>query len=119
METPDQMLHRLEKMGRNKVRALIGLRHFERKTLPLVKGWLDRKDEEESEAQVREVLADTDRALENTRRLARQSSSGAIKLAARAERAAGRAQRLATIALAFASLSTLVAFLSLFALALR
>ena len=119
LETPDHLLQRLEKMGPDKVRALIGMRHFEGKTLPLVKGWLDRREKEESKAEVRDVLADTDRALENTRKLARQSSSGATKLAARAERAARRAQRLATIALVVASISTLVAFLSLFALAIR
>ena len=130
METPDQMLDRLEDLGPERVRALVGMRQFEKKTLPLVKGWLQRKDEEmeqlllaAAEQRARPdgepIPAEAERALQNTRTIVRQTSAAARQHAASADATAQRAWRMAVVALIVASVGAVASFLSLFVLALR
>jgi hypothetical protein len=126
LETPDQMLARLETMGPDRVRALMGMRRFEKKTLPLVKGWLKRKDDELAKALLEAAEsrdgaspAETERALHNTRTIVRQASASAHKLARSADETAQHAWRLALVALVVASLGAVASFLALFILALR
>jgi len=121
VDTPEQMLQRLEAMGEDRVRAHIGMRQFESKALPLVNGWLSRREKERSEASdnLDPAKADAERVLHNTRALVRQSSSAATRAAIRAEERARQSWRLALVALIVASAGTIVSVLSLFALAIR
>lgn len=117
VETPDQMLERLDRMGLKRVKSLTALGHFEKKAAPLVKGWIERRE--------RELLgptpepADPDQelrmAVEEASRQAQQAKAGAKA----AQKAALKAQRTALIAITIAGIGAVISILSLFALAIR
>ena len=114
METPDEMLARLDRMGEDRVRALLGQgEHFEPNTWPLVRGWLESKGKKRNGD--RDSLPNIYAAFENVRTVARQAAEAAEK----ADEKAMKAQLYATIAIAVGSASALVAVLALFALAIR
>ena len=51
METPDQVIEKLEIMGEDEVRQRLSQGHFHSKKIPLVTGWLQRKDQGRAEQQ--------------------------------------------------------------------
>jgi len=119
METPDQLLQRLDNMGEGRVRQLMANRYFKPKALPLVNGWLTQKDEERERLKPR---PDAEEALEKTRKLAREAHESVKKaneVAARADEKARKANRLAMTAIGVGSGALLVSVLALFALAIR
>jgi hypothetical protein len=120
METPDQLLERLDRMGEDRVRGLLGREYFESKQVSLVQGWLSRK--EQARVGNHAAKPDFDEALGRARALARQASEAAASAresAARAGENAVKAQRVAMIAVAIGSAGLLVSVLTLFALAIR
>ena len=46
LETPDQLLERLDSMGLDNAKNLLARKHFEPKAVGLVQGWVSRKEEE-------------------------------------------------------------------------
>lgn len=112
LETPDQMLERLERMGLDHVKNLLESNHFDPKTLGLVHGWVARKAEEQNptpaapkpEAVAQEAL---------------QTARQAIREARNLRVAAAKTQRLFTIAIAVAGAGFLVSVLTLFAISIR
>jgi hypothetical protein len=117
VETPDQMLERLDRMGLDRVKSLIARGHFEQKTLPFVKGWIERKE--------RELVgpppepAETDQKLRMAvEQASRQAQQGEADAKAALE-AAHQARRMALIAITVAAIGAFVSILSLFALAVR
>lgn len=115
METPDELLARLDRMGEERVRALLCKKYFEPRTLPLVEGWISRKEQERSGNGGRARQQDLGVALEKARTLAGKASE-ASKLAAEN---ANKAQRLAIVAVAVGAAALLISILALFALAIR
>ena len=116
METPDEMLERLDRMGEDRVRALLGRGdHFEPKAVPLVRGWLERRDKKRETNGDRETLPNLYRSFERLRTSGRQ----AVEAAELAEELATKAQRMALIAAVIGGASLLVSVLALFALAIR
>ena len=116
METPDEMLERLDRMGDDRVRALLGRGdHFEAKTVPMIRGWLERRAKKRESNGDRETLPNLYRSFERLRTTARQ----AVEAAELAEELATKAQRLALIAAVVGGASLLVSVLALFALAIR
>ena len=115
METPDELLARLDRMGEDRVRALLGRDHFEPRTQPLVRGWLERAEKSRSGNGRGEDGAALLKSLDETRRAARKAQEAADK----ADGSAKKAQRLALIAMTLGSAAMLIAVLALFALALR
>ena len=113
METPNQLLERLEKMGEQRVRGLLANPHFDPKALPLIQNWLSGKQPERDGG--RPAKQELDEALEKARALARQAGESAKK----ASEVARKANRMAFAALAAGSLGLLVSILALFVLALR
>ena len=112
LETPDQMLERLERMGLERVQSLLATKHFDPKTLGLVQGWIARKREEQNptpDGPAPEVVA-----LE-----ALQTARKATSDVRRLHVAAAKTQRLALIALAVAGSGLLISILTLFAIAIR
>jgi hypothetical protein len=121
METPDQLLARLDTMGEARVRGLLAKEYFEPKTLSLVQGWLSQKERERTGAK-RTPEEDRDEALRQARALAQEANAAAaqaLELARKADELARRTGRLAMVALALASFSSLISILALFALAIR
>jgi hypothetical protein len=115
METPDELLVRLDRMGEERVRTLLGRDYFEPKAVSLVRGWLERAEQVHSgngRAMDGPALLES---LEKARRGARQAWEAAEK----ADATARKAQRMALIATTVGSAAMLVAVLALFALALR
>jgi len=109
METPDEMLARLDRMGEERVRALLGKGdYFEPKTVSLVRGWIERKERKRESNGDRDALPNLQAALDKVRADAH-----------RAAKAAEKAQRFAMIAIGVGAASALVAVLALFALAIR
>jgi uncharacterized MAPEG superfamily protein len=115
METPDQLLARLDRMGEERVRALLCKKYFEAHTLPLVEGWISRKEQERSGNGGRAPQQDLGAALDKARTLAGRASEAA----ARATENANKAQRLAIVAVAVGAAALLISVLALFALAIR
>jgi hypothetical protein len=115
METPDELLARLDRMGEERVRSLLGRKYFEPKAVSLVQGWLERLEQARSGNGGAVPGAALLEGLEQARRAARESRAAAE----RANESARKAQRLALIATTIGSVSMLVAVLALFALALR
>jgi hypothetical protein len=116
METPDEMLERLDRMGDDRVRALLGRGdHFEAKAVPMVRGWLERREKKRESNGDRETLPNLYRSFERLRTTARQ----AVEAADLAEELATKAQRMAQIAVVVGGASLLVSVLALFALAIR
>ena len=113
LETPDQLLERLDRMGLDHVSNLLTKNHFEPKTLGLVQGWISRKEEERNPTAP--AAPELDPVVQEALRTARQ----AIREARRVREDAAKTQRLATIAIAVASAGIVVSFLSLFAIAIR
>ncbi|NIM01309.1 MAG: hypothetical protein GTN89_10795 [Acidobacteria bacterium] len=111
LETPSQMLERLERMGLDRVKALLEKDHFDPKTIGLVAGWIKRKQEEENPAP---TAPPADEVAREALKIARQAAAGARQ----AHVGAAKAQRMATIGLAVAGAATLVAILTLFAAAI-
>ena len=114
LETPDQLIKRLEHMGLDHAKNLLARQHFERKAVGLVQGWIARKEEERNPTPPPEA-AKPDPAVQEALKTARQ----AIREARRVREAAAKTQRLATIAIAVASAGIVVSILSLFAIAMR
>ena len=112
LETPNQMLERLDRMGLERVRALLEQDHFDPKTIGLVTGWIKRKEEERNPTP---AAPPTEEVAREALKAARQAVSEARK----ARVVAAKAQRLSTIGLAVAGAATLVAILTLFATAIR
>ncbi len=112
LETPDQMLERLERMGVDRVETLLESDHFDPKTLGLVHGWIKRKEEERNptapapnfEEMAQEALKTARQALHEDRK------TRVVAL---------KNQRLATIAVAVAGTGLLISILTLFAIAIR
>ena len=122
MESPDQLLGRLDRMGEERVRALLGRKYFEPKTVPLVKGWLSKQEQERRGSGNRVDVLDVGEVLEQVREVARHASEAAVKAqecATQAGETARRTQRFAVIAIAVGSAGLLVSVLALFALAIR
>jgi hypothetical protein len=115
METPDELLARLDRMGEERVRTLLGRDYFEAKALPLVRGWLERAEQARS-GNGRTMSGS---ALVESLEKARRGAQKAWEAAEKADACARKAQRLALIAVSVGSASMLVAVLALFALALR
>jgi len=120
METPDQLLQRLDVMGEERVRALLGSKYFEPKKIQLVQGWLDKIDDARREDLPREPTAEE--LVETARIQAKEAAESAAKArerAAEAVVAARKAQRTALIAMTVGATGLLVSTLLLFAMALR
>jgi len=115
METPDELLARLDRMGEERVRALLCKKYFEPKALPLIEGWISRKEQERGGNGGREAQQDFGAAIEKARTLAGRASESAK----RATENANKAQRLAIAAVAVGSAALLISVLALFALAIR
>lgn len=112
LETPDQMLERLERLGLERVQSLLGTNHFDPKTMGLVQGWIKRKEEERNPTpKVRTAEEIAQEALQ----VARQATKEARKLRA----VALKTQRTAQIAIAVAGAGIAISFLTLFAFAIR
>jgi hypothetical protein len=117
METPNQLLERLDRLGEQRVRHLIARKHFEPKKVPLVEGWLERQEQARIAA-----MPDPDAEAKKAQEQAREAMAKARKAseaAAKADANAGKAQRLAIIATAVGSAAVLVSVLALFALAIN
>jgi hypothetical protein len=115
METPDELLARLDRMGEDRVRALLGREYFEGRAVPLVRGWLERVEKARSGNGDAVPGAALLEGLEKARRAVRETKEAADQ----ANASARKAQRLALIATTIGSVAMLVAVLALFALALR
>lgn len=113
METPEEMLSRLERMGEARVRGLIASGHFAPKAMGLVKGWLGEKEK----ASVPQPPAPAEPDL--AARKAAAAVKKATDVAAAASRLAVRAHRLAIVAIVIGGAGLLAAILTLFAMALR
>ena len=112
LETPDQMLERLERMGIERVKSLLATQHFDPKTIGLVNGWIQRKEEERNPTP---AAPKTDEIAQEALKTARQAIREARKMRA----AAVKTERMATIALVVAGAGILVSILTLFAIAIR
>jgi len=112
LETPDQMLERLERMGVERVTTLLESNHFDPKTVGLVHGWIKGKEEAQNPTP---PAPKVDEIAEEALKTARQAIREARKLRA----AALKTQRLATIAIAVAGAGIFVSILTLFASAIR
>lgn len=122
METPDQLLQRLEAMGEERVRALLARRYFESRQTPLVQGWLAKLEQARSEAEEPPAVPDAAELLQRARDLARQAEKAASAAQHRASEAATLArasQRLSLIAVTIGSIALLVSSLLLFVAANR
>lgn len=108
MQTPDEVLEDLERMGEAAVREKLAAGHFAARKTPLVEGWLQRKE------QVREELQ---RERETRAQPPRDRSAEAAALAQQARLAAERATRQAQIALVLAALGVLLGTAALIATA--
>jgi hypothetical protein len=115
METPDELLARLDRMGEERVRALLCKKYFEPQTLSLVEGWISRKEQERGGNGGSAPQRDFGAALEKARTLAGRASEAAT----RAAENANKAQRLAIVGVAISSAALLISILALFALAIR
>jgi hypothetical protein len=117
VETPDEMLERLDRMGLKRVKSLTALGHFEKKAAPLVKGWIERRERELLGPTPEPVdpLQELRMAIEQASRQAQQAKAG-VKAA---QEAALKAQRTAFIAITIAAIGAVMSILSLFALAIR
>jgi uncharacterized MAPEG superfamily protein len=115
METPDELLARLDRMGEERVRALLCKKYFEPRTIPLVEGWVSRKEQERAGNGGRIPPRDFGAAIEKARTLAGRASEAA----ARATETASKSQRLAIVAVAAGSAALLISILALFAMAIR
>ncbi len=112
LETPDQMLKRLDRMGLERVKSLLETDHFEPKTIGLVQGWIKRRTEEQCpspaapkpEVVAQEALTAARQAIRETRKL---------------RVAELKTRRMATIAIAVSGAAFLVSILTLFASAIR
>ncbi len=112
LETPAQMLERLDRMGLERVKALVESGHFEAKTIGLVTGWIKRKEEERFPTTPEPSAEEVAREALKT---ARQAQAEARK----ARHAAASARRASTIALVVAGAAAVIAVLGLFAAAIR
>ena len=65
METPDQVIEKLELMGEDEVRMRLAQGHFHSKKIPLVTGWLERR--EQNRAQQQAVVARQQARVEDKR----------------------------------------------------
>jgi hypothetical protein len=117
VETPDQLLERLDRMGLERVKSLILRGHFEQKAMPLVKGWIQRKERElyGSAPEPVDPNQNLHAAVEQAARQAQQARAGAKA----AGEAASKAWRMALIAITVAAIGAVVSIMSLFALAIR
>jgi len=112
LETPDQMLERLDRLGLDRVKSLLGTDHFDPKTIGLVQGWIKRKEEELNPTP---TVRSADEVAQEALQTARQAKVEARKLRA----IALKTQRTAQIALAVAGAAIVISFLTLFAFAIR
>ena len=112
LETPDQMLERLERMGLERVQTLVETNHFDAKTIGLVHGWVKRKIEEQNPTRPAPKIDEiAQEALKTARQAIREErKTRAITL---------KTQRLATIAIAVAGAAVFISILTLFASAIR
>jgi hypothetical protein len=117
VETPEQLLARLERMGEERVRVLLGRRYFESRTLPLIQGWLSRKEQARAPAP-HAAPSESEEALRRARQ-ADEAATAARALAAQAVDGANAAHRFALFGIVFGSAGLLVSILALLALALR
>ncbi len=118
METPDQLLERLEQIGLGRAKSLLVMNHYEGKARNLVKGWIARKEEElkAPPAPTPPVAAPPPAAaVQETIRMSRR----AIREAQATREVMAQMRRLNTIAIATATAAIVVSILSLFAVALR
>ena len=116
-ETPDQLLERLELMGLKRVKGLVAQKHFEKKAIPLVKGWIERKEQELCPST--SEPAETDQNLRMAVEQASQQAQQAEAHAKAAQEAAIKAKRTASIAVTIAVIGAVISILFLFALAIR
>jgi len=109
MQTPDEVLEDLERMGESAVRERLGTGYFGPRKTPLVEGWLRRKEQTREEAR---------RAREaRSLRPPKDRSAEAAELAQQARLAAERAMRQAQIALVLGGLGVLLAVSALIVVA--
>ena len=113
LETPDEMLERLDRMGLDRVKSLLTTGHFERKTLGLVHGWVQRKEEEKNPP------APPAPSAEELAQEALKTARLAVREARKMHAAAVKTRRTATIALALSGVGILLSILTLFAFAIR
>ena len=123
METPEEMVSRLERMGESRVRNLILSGHFAPRTMGLVKGWLLEKEQAreapEEEAPPQPSIEDAVARLEQLAREAVEVAKEAAKLAVLASHAALLAHRLAIGGIVAGGVGLLAAILAMFAMTLR
>ena len=112
LETPDQMLERLERLGLDRVQSLLTTNHFDPKTIGLVQGWVERKEEEQNPTP---PVRTADEIAQEALHTARQATIEARRLRA----AALQTQRMAQIAIAIAGAGIAISILTLFAFAIR
>ena len=86
IETPDQLLERLDLMGLERVKTLHRKNHFEKKKRGVVDGWIERKEEELNPTPA-PAVAKPDPAVQEALRIARRAFQEARKTQ---EAAAGR-----------------------------
>ncbi len=116
-ETPDQLLARLDLMGLKRVKVLVTRNHFEKKAIPLVKGWIERKEQElrptpkSAEEPEQKLLM----AIEQASRQAEQAEACAIT----AQETSLKAKHTALIATIIAVIGTTISLLLLLAMAVR
>lgn len=123
VETPAQMLARLDRMGEERVRYLLSSAYFDPQQEPLVKGWLDEKERDRgvgpaAEQDRAETAMDELRtrvrkaeglALRSSEAAAR--SAEAIKTAVQAQQKSAQVTWIALILGSLAMLTSIVALL--------
>ncbi len=111
MQTPDELLRDLEKMGESAVRERLVAGHFADRKVPLIEGWLHGKERErdalQREAAERRKPREKDRAVE------------AVGLAHQAKDAAGRALRQAQIGAVLGGVGVLLGLAALVVAAVK
>ena len=112
VETPDQMLERLELMGLERVKGLLAKNHFEPKTHGLVRGWVARKEEALNLSPP--ATPEIDPAVQEAIRTARKALLATVKTREDLK----KVQTQALIATVVAGAAMLVAALALFAFAI-
>jgi len=123
METPEDMLGRLERMGESRVRNLIVSGHFAPRTMGLVKGWLLQKEQareaREEDVSPQPSIEDAVARFEQLAREAVEVAEEAAKAAELASHAALLAHRLAIGGIVAGGVGLLAAILAMFAMTLR
>jgi hypothetical protein len=113
LETPDQMLERLDRMGLDRVKSLLATDHFEQKTIGLVHGWVKRKEEEKNPPAPPAPSAEE--IAQEAHKIARLAVRESKKLRA----VVVKTHRMATLALALSGAGILISILGLLVAAIR